>query len=152
MRRQGISSRLDSQSRSNQAITTMALRRLWRFSLAEDDCAVGRFLVPRFPFSLAFLDPFHVPPDSIALANGIFCETGIPVSGTREAADREKYKQQLHEQKKSAAIARARALFVFMRVHHQSSRRGSVSQSTTRSIPSRMTSGLPITKRIFCLG
>ena len=45
----------------------------------------------------------------LALANGIFFETGIPVSGTREAADREKYKQQLDEQKKSAAASKASA-------------------------------------------
>ena len=45
----------------------------------------------------------------LALANGIFFETGIPVSGTREAADREKYKQQLDEQKKSAAASKSSA-------------------------------------------
>ncbi len=45
----------------------------------------------------------------LALVNGIFFETGIPVSGTREAADREKYKQQLDEQKKSAAASKASA-------------------------------------------
>jgi hypothetical protein len=45
----------------------------------------------------------------LALANVIFFETGIPVSGTREAADREKYNQQLDEQKKSAAASKASA-------------------------------------------
>ena len=46
MRRQGISSRLGSQSRSNQAIMTMALHHSWKSSLANGDCAVGGLCSP----------------------------------------------------------------------------------------------------------
>jgi hypothetical protein len=37
----------------------------------------------------------------MALAQGIYFETGIPVSGKREAEDRAKYKQQLDARKKT---------------------------------------------------
>jgi len=37
----------------------------------------------------------------LALAQGIYFETGIPVSGKREAEDRAKYKQQLDARKKA---------------------------------------------------
>ena len=41
----------------------------------------------------------------MALAQGIFFETGIPVSGKREAEDREKYKQELEKRKASGGTA-----------------------------------------------
>jgi hypothetical protein len=41
----------------------------------------------------------------MALAQGIFFETGIPVSGKREAEDREKYKQELEKRKAAGSGA-----------------------------------------------
>jgi hypothetical protein len=41
----------------------------------------------------------------MALAQGIFFETGIPVSGKREAEDREKYKQELEKRKAAGSAA-----------------------------------------------
>lgn len=38
---------------------------------------------------------------SPVLAQGIYFETGIPVSGKKEAEDRAKYKQQLDARKKA---------------------------------------------------
>ena len=38
----------------------------------------------------------------MALAQGIHFETGIPVSGKREAEDRAKYKQKLDARKKTS--------------------------------------------------
>jgi len=41
----------------------------------------------------------------MALAQGIFFETGIPVSGKKEAEDREKYKQELEKRKAAGSAA-----------------------------------------------
>jgi methyl coenzyme M reductase beta subunit len=41
----------------------------------------------------------------MALAQGIFFETGIPVSGKKEAEDREKYKQELEKRKAAGSTA-----------------------------------------------